>query len=95
MKARGIYYNEHDPAAAGWLERLIAAGALPSGDVDRRDVQDVRPDDIKGYVQAHFFAGIGGWPLALRSVGWRDDRPVWTASVPCQGFSRAGLKRGF
>jgi len=90
-----VYYNEHDEDAAGWLERLIAVGALPAGDVDRRDVRDVRPDDIKGYVSAHFFAGIGGWPLALRSVGWRDDRPVWTASLPCQPFSRAGKQKGF
>jgi len=92
---QGVYYNENDEDAAGWIERLIAAGALPAGDVDRRDVRDVRPDDIKGYVQCHFFAGIGGWPAALRSVGWRDDRPVWTASLPCQGLSRAGLRRGF
>ncbi|MBP1294304.1 MULTISPECIES: DNA cytosine methyltransferase [Bradyrhizobium] len=92
---KGVYYNEHDEDAAGWLERLIAVGALPAGDVDRRDVREVRPDDIKGYFSAHFFAGIGGWPLALRSVGWRDDRPVWTASVPCQGFSRAGKRLAF
>ncbi|WP_244441944.1 DNA cytosine methyltransferase [Bradyrhizobium diazoefficiens] len=92
---QGVYYNEHDGDAAGWLERLMSAGAIPPGDVDRRDVRDVRPVDLEGYAQCHFFAGIGGWPRALRSVGWRDDRPVWTASLPCQGFSRAGKQRGF
>ncbi|MCX7318394.1 MAG: DNA cytosine methyltransferase [Hyphomicrobiales bacterium] len=63
--------------------------------VDRRDVRDVHPSDLVGYKQAHFFAGIGGWPFALRAVGWRDDRPVWTASLPCQPFTRAGKQLGF
>ena len=42
----------------------------------------------------HLFAGIGGWPLALRMVGWPDDREVWTGSCPCQPFSVAGSKGG-
>lgn len=78
------YYNEIDPFAAQWLRNLIAAGHLPAGDVDERSIVDVRPDDLKGYVQCHFFAGIGGWPLALRMAGWPDDREVWTGSCPCQ-----------
>jgi site-specific DNA-cytosine methylase len=39
---------------------------------------------------SHFFAGIGGWSIALRLAGWPDDRPVWTGSCPCQPFSAAG-----
>lgn len=84
------YYNEHDPFAAAWLRNLIAAGHLPAGDVDERDIRDVLPSDLDGYAQCHFFAGIGGWPYALRLAGWPDDRPVWTGSCPCPPFSAAG-----
>jgi DNA (cytosine-5)-methyltransferase 1 len=70
------YYNEFDPFAAQWLRNLIAAGHIAPGDVDERSIVDVRPDDIKGYTQCHFFAGIGGWSYALRLAGWCDDRPV-------------------
>lgn len=87
-----VYYNDSEPFVAAWLRNLIAAGHLPAGDVDERPIQEVRPDDVKGYTQAHFFAGIGGWPYALQLAGW-GDRPVWTGSCPCQPFSAAG-KRG-
>ncbi|KAA1057173.1 DNA cytosine methyltransferase [Azospirillum argentinense] len=88
------YYNEFDPGAAAWLRELIAEGHIALGDVDTRSIADVQPDDLKGYTQAHFFAGIGGWSLALRLGGWPDDRPVWTGSCPCQPFSAAGKRRG-
>lgn len=84
------YYNEIDPYAAEWLRNLIAAGHIAPGEVDTRSIVDVRPDDLKGYEQCHFFAGIGGWSHALRLAGWPDDRPVWTGSCPCQPFSAAG-----
>lgn len=87
---RGAYYNEFDAHAAEWLRNLIAAGEIAPGDVDERSIKDVRPDDLKGYDQCHFFAGIGGWSRALRLAGWDDDRPVWTGSCPCQPFSAAG-----
>jgi DNA (cytosine-5)-methyltransferase 1 len=85
-----VYYNEIDPYAAAWLRNLIGAGHIAAGDVDERSIVDVRADDLRSYTQCHFFAGIGGWSLALRLAGWPDDRPVWTGSCPCQPFSAAG-----
>src|SRR5690606_17433817 len=64
------------------------------GDVDERDMRDVKPSDLTGYTQCHFFAGIGVWSWALRLAGWPDDRPVWTGSPPCQPFSAAGRRQG-
>ena len=84
------YYNEIEPYAADWLRNLIAAGEIAPGDVDERSIEDVQPDDLRGYTQCHFFAGIGIWSRALRNAGWDDDRPVWTGSCPCPPFSAAG-----
>lgn len=88
------YYNEIEPYAAEWLRNLIAAGHLPAGDVDTRSIVDVAADDLVGYGQCHFFAGIGGWALAARIAGWPDDRELWTGSCPCQPFSVAGKGAG-
>jgi len=94
MQGKGAYYNEWDPYAAQWLRNLIAAGHLPPGDVDERDMREVDPHELHGYTQWHFFAGIGGWPYALRLAGWRDEWPVLTGSPPCQPFSVAGKRKG-
>ena len=87
------YYNEFDPKSAAWLRELIGSGLIPNGVVDERSITEVIPDDLRGFIQCHFFAGIAGWELALELAGWPADRPVWTGSCPCQPFSNAG--KGF
>ncbi|WP_415442275.1 DNA cytosine methyltransferase [Acetobacter okinawensis] len=87
------YYNEWDKPTAAWISALGAGCHLPSGHVDTRSIRDVRPSDLSEYDQCHFFAGIGGWPLALQLAGY-GQLPCWTGSPPCQPFSVAGQQRG-
>ena len=89
-----IYYNENDPKAAAWLRELMRVGVIPMGFVDERDIRDVKPSDLDGYTQCHFFAGIGVWSYALRLAGVDPDVPLWTGSCPCQPFSAAGKRAG-
>ena len=86
------FYNENDPFPAAWLRNLIQARHLPAGIVDERSIHDVKPQDCQE--TSHFFAGVGGWPLALKQAGWPDNEPVWTGSCPCQPFSVAGKRGG-
>lgn len=89
-----VYYNEYDPEAASWLREIIKKGLIADGEVDDRSILDVSFDDLCGFTQCHFFAGIGGWSYALRLAGIPDDMKVWTGSPPCQPFSTAGQQKG-
>ena len=88
------YYNEFDPFTAQWLRNLAAEGLIARGQVDDRDMRAVSASELAGYDQVHLFAGVGLWSYALRLAGWPDDRPIWTASLPCQPFSSAGRREG-
>ena len=63
------YYNEIDPQKAAWLRELINRNVIAPGDVDERSIRDVQPDELRGYTQCHFFAGIGIWFLRAPSSG--------------------------
>src|SRR5579859_1822291 len=88
------FYNEHDPQKAAWLRELIRHNVIAPGEVDERSITEIRAEDLRGFRQCHFFAGIGVWSYALRLAGWPDDRPVWTGSCPCPSFSAAGKGKG-
>lgn len=89
------YYNEFNREAAAWLRVLISEGLIAHGYVDERSIEEVTAADLRGFTQCHFFAGIGGWSLALRIAGITDDTPCWTGSPPCQPFSLSGKLLGF
>jgi DNA (cytosine-5)-methyltransferase 1 len=88
------YYNDFDKKACAWLRELIAAGHLPPGHVDERSILEIKAEELRGYDQCHFFAGVGFWSLALQWAGLGTTPGIWTGSCPCQPFSCAGAGKG-
>ena len=91
MKA---FYNEIDAYCCDWLSNLMDAGHITPGVICDKSIEDLLPDDLRGFDRVHMFAGLGGWDYALNLAGW-TDREVWTGSCPCQPFSSAGKGNGF
>jgi DNA (cytosine-5)-methyltransferase 1 len=69
-------------------------GKIPKGDIDSRDIRDVKPSDLVDYDHCHFFAGLGGWAKAYKDQDYNETK-MWTGSCPCQPFSTAGEGKGF
>ncbi|MDE2098438.1 MAG: DNA cytosine methyltransferase [Patescibacteria group bacterium] len=87
-------YNEIEPKAAQTIRNLISAGEIPPGEVSEKSIKDITAADIAGFQNFHTFAGIGGWPLALKLAGWPTEHQIWTGSCPCQPYSTAGKGEG-
>ena len=54
------FYNEFSTFPAQWLNNLIKNQSIYNGYVDERSISDVQSDDLAGFQQCHFFAGVGG-----------------------------------
>jgi len=89
-----IYYNDIDINAVRLLDRLQMDGEITADLIDHRDIAEVQAHELQGFTRCHFFAGIGGWELALNWAGFPRERVVWTGSCPCQPFSNLGLHKG-
>lgn len=88
------YYNDlaHFPCEV--LRQQIAAGLLPEGYVDERDIREVHTAGLMGYTHIHLFAGIGAFALGFKRASVPDDLRVITIGFPCKDISNLGSKTG-
>ena len=77
-------FTDISPYCCEWLTNLFDDKIICC------DIRELSSKDCES--RSHFFAGIGGWELALQLSGWQG--PVWTGSCPCQPFSKAGKQLG-
>lgn len=64
-----VFYNDFSSDAVNWLTCLINFNWLPAGKVLHKSISDICGKEVCSYTQCHFFAGIGGWPLAIKLAG--------------------------
>jgi len=90
-----ILYTDRSHKCCEKMRLLTQNKTLPPGKVLEADINEVTSTQLIEFTQCHFFCGIGGWPLSCDMAGIPQNFPIWTASLPCQPFSRAGYQRGF
>lgn len=88
------YYNDSEKFVCRWLENLIMFGHIPNGIVDCRPIQEITPNDLKGFTQCHFFAGIGGGASPLNSRGGQKIDRSGPAPAPANRSPSQGNKKG-
>lgn len=89
MKKGMVLYTDIDEFCIWWIKRLVLQQELPYGECLTEDITNFDMGLLEWYNHCHFFAGIGGWALALSMAGVTHDFNVWTGSCPCQPFSTA------
>ncbi len=89
-----VYYNDNDSQCCAVLRQQIAAGALPKGVIDERDIRDVEVFALRDYTHHHLFAGIGGFPLGLAWAGVPTSIRLLSGGFPCQDISNSGRRAG-
>jgi hypothetical protein len=87
------YYNEIDPFAAQWLRNLIAGGHIAPGEVDERSIEDVTPDDLRGFVPLFrrdwWMVMLCAWPDGR--ITDRSGQEVARASLSARQAKAMGL----
>lgn len=84
------YYNDIEPFVTEWTKNLMRQGIIMDGEIDERPIEQVQPEDLKGFTRVHLFSGACGWELAFQLAGIPRERPLWSCSCPCPPFSIAG-----
>lgn len=82
-----VLHTDIDPYCCAVLRKNF-----PHDEVLEKDIREIQPEDVAGYEQVHWFAGIGGFGLACRWSSWIGS--LWTGGFPCTDISVAGRGAG-